>query len=187
MKLALATLGTALALGAPALAQTVVPVPPPIVLPAPPPGGGSANALLFDALLSIARAQAANPPAAQTAAFAYMKAIQQARVGDLNGARASARDAIVQSSPLAPVAIPTIAPYSAPIIAQRPLFGGSAAAIDAAAFLALTRGQLAACRERVAPAARLRYARAQADFAAQKYEATRVDARAAIDLCAQAR
>lgn len=190
MKRVLLTLLAVLLLATPVVAQTVVPVPPPIVLPAPPPGSGEAHSLLFNAMLSIARAQAANPQAAQNAAFAYTKAIQQYQIGDRAGARASAREAIAQSNatPQAPFAIPTIAPYAAPSASlPSPLFGLNGPQIDASAFLALTRGQLASCNAAVAPQAQKDYARAQDDYAAQKYEAVRLDARAAIDLCARAK
>lgn len=188
--------------GRPAPAQVVPPPvhPPaavsvPIVLPhAPPPLGGTSSAL-FAAQLAIARAQAIDPQAAQTASFAYAKAVQQYRSGNFAGANISALQALSAASQAqvqpAPAGVP--APALVPAMPQLPglaggLYGADAAAIDADSFLALARGTLDDCaarHDRRLAGAQAHYARAERDFALRNWQATRVDAKAAIDACAK--
>ncbi|MFN2459307.1 MAG: hypothetical protein ABR591_01245 [Candidatus Velthaea sp.] len=180
-----AVLGAA-ALAAPATAEVVAP----LNLPKPPPVTNQTTSLIFDAMLAISRAQQQNPQAAQAASFAYTKAIERLRAGDLTAANSNALDAwsrALRYSVPAPLPVP-----SAPLVAPREpsigLYGADAPAIDADAFLALTRGQLAQCAARKAPQlpqAHAHYAQALKDFAARNYQGTRLEARAAIDLCAQ--
>ena len=62
--------------------------------------------------------------------------------------------------------------------------------VDADSFLALARGMLDDCaarHDRRLAAAQAHYAAAERDFAAQNWEATRLDAKAAIDACAKPR
>jgi hypothetical protein len=169
----------------------------PIVLPhAPLPLSGTSSTL-FAAQLAIARAQAIDPHAAQTAAFAYTTAVQQFRSGNFAAARISALQALstasqaqVRLSQPAPPPLPAIAPATAP---QKPglgggLYGADAPAIDADSFLALARGTLDSCAARHdhrLAAAQAEFARAEQDFAQRNWQATRVDAKAAIDACAK--
>jgi hypothetical protein len=176
----------------------VVPAAPlvPIVLPQAPPLGTPAGNTLYAALMAIARAQAVDPLAAQTASFQYTKAIQQYRSGDFAGANRTAVQALstaggAQVRPVEPAAGPVPALTAQP--AQRPgleggLYGADAAVIDADSFLALARGTIDDCaarHDRRVGAARNAYARAAADFAQHNWQATRMDAKAAIDACAK--
>jgi hypothetical protein len=168
----------------------------PIVLPPPPPVTNAATSTLSSALLAIAQAQSVNPSAAQTASFQYIAALQQYRSGNVAAARISALAALSTASQAqvrveAPAPLPTPALVSAP--AQLPgteggLYGADAPAIDAGSFLALARGIISDCATRHdhrLAAARAAFTRAQNDFAARNFEATRLDAKAAIDACAQ--
>jgi len=209
MKLAVGAVALAAGLAAsaltgsrPAAAQTapvVVHARPtvPMVLPQAPPPLGGTSSTLFAAQLAIARAQAIDPHAAQTAAFAYTKAVQQYRSGNFAGANVSALQALSTASqaqvrPSDPAPLPTPALFPTPG-AQLPgsgggLYGGDAPAIDADSFLALARGTLDACaarHDRRLAAAQADYARAEQDFALRNWQATRVDAKAAIDACAK--
>jgi len=177
----------------PALAQTSHPPPavvPPLLLPKPPPVTNQTSSLMFDAMLAISRAQLTNPAAAQTASFSYTKALEQYRRGDFSGANVSALSALSTAGMYA-VPSPLPVPESVtlmPSISSQALYGANAAAIDADAFLALTRGQLMDCAARKSPhlaQAQARYKSALKDFATGNYEATRLDSKAAIDLCAQ--
>jgi hypothetical protein len=169
----------------------------PIVLPKAPPPLTSTGSTLFAAALAIARAQQISPQAAQTASFSYVKAVQQYRSGNFAGADASALRALSTASQAqVPVAVPAPLPNPAlaPATPQKPgLAGGSygadAAAIDADSFLALARGTLDDCaarHDRRLAGAQTRYARAEQDFAQRNWQATRADAKAAIDACAKA-
>lgn len=186
MKRFLSAVIAAAAVAAPAAAQTV---PPPNV-PKPPPVTNQTTSLIFDAMLAISRAQQQNPQAAQTASFAYAKALERLRAGDISAADANALDAWSQALRTAvPAPLPVPSP---PLLAPREpsigLYGADAPAIDADAFLALTRGQLARCAARKAPQlpqAQAHYAAALKDFAARNYQGTRLESRAAIDACAQ--
>ncbi len=186
------------ACGTPAMAQVrSVTAPVPIVLPRPPAAvNGTATALL-DAMLAIGRAQQNNPQAAQTAAFQYVQAVQQYRIGNIAGANASALQAL---SIAGAAAVPRVAP-AAPATpnageaaAQLPgtaggLYGGDAPAIDADSFLALARGLLGDCaarHDRRLAGAQRHLAQAQQDYTARDWQATRRDAKAAIDACAAA-
>jgi hypothetical protein len=175
----------------------VVPAAPvPIGLP-PPPVASALNDTFLSALLAIGQAQQIDVQAAQAASFQYVQAVQQYRSGNAAEARRSALQALAtaraaQIRPLTP-AVPT------PVIAAAPpqqpgtaggLYGGDAPAIDADSFLALARGMIADCGTRDAHRsadAKAHLARAEADFAARNWAATRRDAKAAIDTCAKPR
>lgn len=191
MRGALLALAASALLAAPALAQDG----PPLPLPIPPAQTNSTGFLLFDTMLAIARRQQAQPAAAQAATFAYTKALERYRSGDLAGADRAAIEALAalarapQGAP-APVAS---APFVAPAPPRASLSGGSygadAPTIDAEAFLALTRGALRDCAERRSPnlpAAQAAYAQAERALAARNPQAVRIGAKAAIDLCARA-
>jgi hypothetical protein len=170
--------------------------PVPVVLPHAPPPFTSVGSNLYAARLAIARAQQLNPQAAQTASFQYVKAVQQYRSGNLAGADITARQALstaaqAQAPVSSPASVPTPALAAAP--PQQPglaggLYGADAAAIDADSFLALARGTLDACaarHDRRLAGAQADYARAEQDFALRNWQATRADAKAAIDACAK--
>ncbi len=76
----------------PAAAQTRPVVPPPL-LPAPPLATSPLGRGLSGAYGAIVRAGTANPAAAQQANFAYVQALQHARMGDVSGALAAAHTA----------------------------------------------------------------------------------------------
>jgi hypothetical protein len=170
--------------------------PVPILLPQAPPITSSTGSTLYSAMLAIARAQQINPQAAQTASFQYVQAVQQFRSGNTAAANISALQALstaaqaqVQSSPPAPLPTPPLvpAPAQVPGLAGG-LYGGDAPVIDADSFLALARGTIDDCaarRDRRLAAAQQHYAQAQQDFARGNWQATRVDAKAAIDACAK--
>src|SRR6185312_11070904 len=154
--LALLALLTPLA-AAPAIAQTSglppSPIVAPLIIPKPPPVTNQTSSLMFNAMLAISRAQLTNPAAAQTASFAYTKALEQYRRGDLNGANASALDALSTAGMYA-VPVPQVVPVPQlvfPSVSHQALYGANAPAIDADAFLALTRGQLMECAARKSP------------------------------------
>ncbi|MGD0475236.1 MAG: hypothetical protein ABSB70_18765 [Candidatus Velthaea sp.] len=172
--------------------------PVPIVLPQAPPPLGATGSTLFAARLAIARAAQIDPQAAQTASFVYVKAVQQYRSGNIAGANASALQALStasQAQVLPAVPAPVPAASLAPAATQQPgvaggLYGADAAAIDADSFLALARGTLDDCaarRDHRLAAAQSHYAQAEHDFALRNWQATRVDAKAAIDACAKPR
>lgn len=166
------------------------PIVAPLILPKSVPVTNQTSSLMFNAMLAISRAQLTNPAAAQTAAFAYTKALEQYRRGDLSGASASALNASSTAGMYA-VPAPQIVPQPQlilPSVSRQALYGANAPAIDADAFLALTRGQLMDCAARKSPQlakAEDKYTLAVRDFAAANYEAVRRDSKAAIDLCAQ--
>jgi hypothetical protein len=187
-------------LGAPAFGQ-VRPAPPPapvpIVLPAPPPSTNLTGSALWSARLAIARAQLIDPQAAQTAAFQYVQAVQQFRSGDATAAHISALAALATAGGAQVLSIGAAAQAVQPLVsapAQLPglaggLYGADAAAIDADSFLALGRGTIDDCKarhDRRLAAAQAHLARAEQDFAARNWSATRSDAKAAIDACAVA-
>jgi hypothetical protein len=181
---------------APAPAHAAV-VSAPIVLPHAPPPVNTTGSTLFAAALAIARAQQISPQAAQTASFSYVKAVQQYRSGNFSAANASALQALstasqAQVQTVAPAPLPN--PALVPATPQKPglaggLYGADAAVIDADSFLALARGTLDDCaarHNRRLAGAQADYKRAEQDFALRNWQATRVDAKAAIDACAKA-
>jgi len=179
-----------------ASAQTANPpmVYPPLVAPlllaATPPNANSS--LLLATLLAISRAQQTNPQAALNASFAYAKSLERYRVGDINAANASALDALATANANAQSVVqPLPAPaYAPPALSRTELYGASAPAIDAEAFLALTRNQLTECAARKSPElhqAQAHYRQAEAANAAHAWQAVRRDSKAAIDACAAAR
>jgi hypothetical protein len=154
-------------------AAVVLRAPVPIVLPQPPPVVNPASGTLYDALLAIERARAVNPQAAQNAAFAYVGAVQQYRSGNFAAARISALQAL---SIAGTAQVPVVTGPALP-----------APAIDADSFLALARGTLDDCAARHdhrLSGARAKLAQAEHDFASRDWQATRRDAKAAIDACA---
>jgi len=189
--------------GAPSTAGTVAPRATsfagattivPIALPTPPPSTSALGSTFASALLAISEAEQIDPQAAQNASFAYVQAAQQYRAGNFTAARVTLLSAFATASAaqvrvLAPTPLPTPALVSTP--PQLPgtaggLYGGDAPAIDAASFIALARGTIDDCtarHDRRLSTAQSHFAAAQADFAARNWEATRADAKAAIDAC----
>ncbi len=165
-----------------ALAQ--VPPPPGTPLNMPPQPGSSQTAnLLFDAMMATAHAAATNPAAAQAASMAYQHALQSYNTGDLTGANEQAISALNAANAAQPTQIPvlrsTIPQTSAVQTAPFPLAAGSAA----------QRGAVAACTAAKSPntaAAATNLAAAQNDAAGGRYMNVRVEARAAVNLCASA-
>ncbi len=187
--LALASaLALALALAADASAQVTGPLPNP-----PQPGVNQTSNLIFDAMLAVSRAATSNPQAAQTATFSYTQAVNSYNTGDMNRARTAAIQAIIdankqQSHPTA--ALKPFTPTTAYQTGPFPLPGGSIAQIDADAFVAQARGAVNACMQTHSPnsgAAQQRLAVAEREDKAGRYQDVRIDAKAAVDLCATAR
>lgn len=101
---------------APAAAQTLPrPALPPLA--APPLPTSPLGRSLSGAYGAIVRAGTANPSAAAAANFAYVQALQRARMGDVSGALAAAH--IAQATALAPAVSPQqllpATPYPAPL------------------------------------------------------------------------
>ena len=184
MKRLLLALALACATTAAAVAQ--------VVPPGPPPGQPTAN-LILDAMLATARAASVNPGAAQSASLNTSVAIQRYNAGDVNGARSAAIQALIEANRLPQTTIPvlqsTIPQTSYLQTKPFPIAGASVAALDANAFVAQARGALAACQSRNSAnttAASQRLAAAERDAKAGRYQDVRVEARAAVDLCAAA-
>jgi len=186
MKRLLLALVLAAATGGAALAQTVPAGTPPV------PGTPTAN-LVLDAMLATAKAASINPNAAQAAQLNTNAAIQRYNMGDINGARAAAIQALIEanrlpytSNPVLKSTIPTTSYYQTQPF---PIAGGSVAAIDANAFVAQARGAVAACtalKSPNTPAATQQLAAAERDAKAGRYQDVRAEARAVVDLCAAA-
>ncbi|HZX67645.1 MAG TPA: hypothetical protein VFE70_02120 [Candidatus Elarobacter sp.] len=178
----------ALATTTAAFAQATTPIGKP-----PPPGRPTAN-LVLDAMMATARAAATNPAAAQAASLNTSAAIERYNMGDLNGARAAAIQALIEANRAQPgTTIPilqsTIPQTSALQTQPFPLAGGSVGAIDAHAFVAQARGAVAACASRNSAntaAATQHLTSAQRDEQAGHYLDVITEARAAVDLCAAA-
>lgn len=176
------------ATSAAALAQTtIVPAGRP-----PAPGTPTAN-LVLDAMMAAARAAATNPGQAQSASLNSAAAIQRYNMGDLNGARAAAIQALIDANHTPATQIPilqsTIPQASALQTQPFPIAGGSVAALDANAFVAQARGAVAACTARNSPntsAATRQLDAAQRDEKAGRYVNVITEARSAVDLCASA-
>ena len=171
-----------------AFAQTVVPAGTP-----PNPGTSSTANLIFDAMLATARAAASNPQAAPAAQLNTNAAIQRYNAGDVNGARSAAIQALIEAYRAQPNPIPvlqsTIPQTSYVQTRPFPLLGGSIAAIDADAFVAQARGAVMNCQATGSPnagAAAASLGAAVRDAKAGQYQNVRIEARAAVDLCAQA-
>jgi hypothetical protein len=186
MKRLLLALILAASTSAAALAQTVPAGTPPA------PGTPTAN-LVLDAMLATARAASVNPGGAQAASVNTNAAIQRYTMGDLNGARAAAIQALIEANRLPytanPVLQSTIPQTSFLQTRPFPIAGGSVAAVDANAFVAQARGAVAACVTLNSPstaAATQRLSAAERDAQAGRYQDVRVEARAAVDLCAPA-
>jgi hypothetical protein len=177
-----------LLLGAATTAVATAQVPTGVRVPTPPGATNSTASLLFNAMMSVARAAATNPQAATTAALNYSVALQRYGAGDLNGAQSSAIRAMIEANTPQTTTIPTIAPLvpgEHPRIDTYP--ADSLAEIDADAFVARARGVVAACTTQHLPAARraaVLLADAQTDDAAGRWFNAKVDAASAIDLCA---
>jgi len=184
----LLTAALALATTTTAFAQATTPIGTP-----PPPGRPTAN-LVLDAMMATARAAATNPAAAQAASLNTSAAFERYNMGDLNGARAAAIQALIEASRVQPgTTIPilrsTIPQTSALQTQPFPLAGGSVGAIDAHAFIAQARGAVAACASRNSAntaAATQHLTNAQRDEQSGKYLDVTTEARAAVDLCAAA-
>jgi hypothetical protein len=179
----------ALATTTAAFAQATTPIGKP-----PPPGRPTAN-LVLDAMMATARAAATNPSAAQAASLNTSAAIERYNMGDLNGARAAAIQALIEANrvqpgtTMIPVLRSTIPQTSALQTQPFPLAGGTVGAIDAHAFVAQARGAVAACASRNSAntaAATQHLTNAQRDEQSGKYLDVTTEARAAVDLCAAA-
>ena len=186
MKRLVIALVLTLATGAGASAQTVPPGTPPA------PGTPTAN-LVLDAMLASARAASVNPSAAASASLNSSAAIQRYNMGDMNGARAAAIQALIEANRLPQTSIPVLRstiPQTSALQTQPFLIpGGSVAAIDANAFVAQARGADAACAQRNSPNAATATQHLNAAIGAEKagrYQNVGVEARAAVDLCAAA-
>jgi hypothetical protein len=180
------TLALVFATGAGAFAQTVPPGTPPA------PGRPTAN-LVLDAMMASARAASVNPTAAQSASLNASAAIQRYNMGDFNGARSAAIQALIEANRLPQTPIPVLQstiPQTSALHTQPFLIpGGGVAAIDANAFVAQARGAVAACAQRNSPnatAATQHLNAAIGDEKAGRYQGVGVEARAAVDLCAAA-
>ncbi len=184
-----ATLVLALAgaLGAGAAAQVTGPLPKP-----PPPGNQTSN-LIFDAMMATARAAATNPQAAQSATFSYTQAVNSYNAGEISRARTAAIQALIDANKQPPSQITTVRPYAPTSALQTnpfPLAGGTVAQVDADAFVAQARGAVGACAQARSANTRIaqqRLAAAEREDKAGRYQDVRVDAKAAVDLCAAAR
>jgi hypothetical protein len=178
----------AVLLGAATTTVATAQVPTGVRVPTPPVGTSSTATLLFNAMMSVARAAATNPQAATAAALNYSVALQRYGAGDLNGAQASAIRAMVEANTPQTTTIPTIAPLvpgEHPRIDTYP--ADSLAEIDADASVARARGVVAACAAQRLPGARRAatlLADAQTEDAAGRWLNAKVDAASAIDLCA---
>ncbi len=175
-----------------ALAQTV-PLGTPLTM-VPQPGTSQTANLIFDAMMAVARSASTNPPASQAASLSYQHALQSYNTGDIANANAQAIAALNAANASQAVPTPvlrsTIPQTSAMQTSPFPLPGGSVAQIDADAFVAQARGAVAACRAAKSPntaAAATNLAAAQTDDQAGRYMNVRVEARAAVNLCASAR
>jgi hypothetical protein len=174
------------ATSAAAFGQTVPPGPPPA------PGTPTAN-LVLDAMLAAARAASINPAQAQSASLNANAAIQRYNMGDVNGARAAAIQALIEANRLPhttiPVLVSTIPQTSALQTQPFPLAGGSIAALDANAFIAQARGAVAACMQQRSPNTTAATQHLNNALGAEKtgqYQNVRTEAKAAVDLCAAA-
>jgi hypothetical protein len=182
----LLTLALTAATSTAAFAQAV-----PIGTP-PAPGRPTAN-LVLDAMLAAARAASINPTASQTATLQANAAIQRYNMGDVNGARSAAIQALIEANRMPqtniPVLVSTIPQTSALQTQPFPLAGGSIAALDANAFIAQARGAVAACTQQHSAnttAATQHLNAALGDEKSGKYQNVRTEAKAAVDLCAAA-
>jgi hypothetical protein len=174
------------ATSAAACAQAVPPGPPPA------PGTPTAN-LVLDAMLAAARAASINPTQAQSASLNANAAIQRYNMGDVNGARAAAIQALIDANRLPhtniPVLVSTIPQTSALQTQPFPLAGGTIAALDANAFIAQARGAVAACMQQRSPNTTAATQHLNDALGAEKtgqYQNVRTEAKAAVDLCAAA-
>jgi hypothetical protein len=187
MKRLLLALVLVIATTAAASAQSTVPIGTP-----PAPGTPTTN-LILDAMLATARAASINPSAARAASLHTSAALQRYNMGDINGARSAAIQALIEANRIPPASITvlqsTIPQTSALRVPPALIPGGSVAALDAEAFVAQARGAVAACRAHSSSnsaAAAQRLAAAERDAQAGRYQNVRVEARDAVDLCAAA-
>ena len=96
MRRLLLALVLAVATTAAASAQSTVPIGTP-----PAPGTPTTN-LILDAMLATARAASINPSAAQAASLHTSAALQRYNMGDINGARSAAIQALIEANRLPP-------------------------------------------------------------------------------------
>jgi hypothetical protein len=172
-----------------ALAQTVPPGTP--LNMAPQPGSSQTANLLFEAMMAVAHSAATNPAASQAASMSYQQALQSFNTGNVQGANQQAISALNQANAAQPTQIPvlksTIPQTSMVQTSPFPIAAGTAAQVDADAFVAQARGAVQACTAAKSPntgAAASNLAAAQSDAAAGRYMNVRVEARAAVNLCA---
>jgi hypothetical protein len=187
MKPIAATLLLALAATAGASAQAVVTGP----LPNPPQPTNQTATLIFNAMMAVARAAQTNPQNAQAAALSYQQAVQRYRMGDVQGARAAALQAMFSATRFEPQPLAVLTPlpaasYGANVARPFPI-AGSVGQIDADAFVAQARGAVANCVAAHAPntaQAQEQLAAGERAAKAANFIAARAAAKAAVDLCA---
>jgi hypothetical protein len=189
MKAIILALVLILATSTGARAQTV-PLGTPLNM-APQPGSSQTANLLFEAMMAVAHAAATNPAASQAASMAYQHALQSFNTGDVNNANSQAISALNAANASQPTQIPvlrsTIPQTSLVQTAPFPIAGGNVAQVDADAFVAQARFAVNKCTAAKSPntgAAETNLAAAQNDAAAGRYMNVRVEARAAVNLCA---
>jgi hypothetical protein len=158
----------------------------------PAPGRPTAN-LVLDEMLAAARAASVNPSAASSAQLQSNAAIQRYNMGDMNGARSAAIQALIEANRLPQASIPvlqsTIPQTSALQTNPFPIAGASVAMLDANAFVAQARGAVAACTMQHSPnttAASQHLNTAVNDQKAGRYQDVRTEAQTAVNLCASA-
>jgi hypothetical protein len=190
MKALILALTLILATSTSALAQVAPPPGTPLNM-APQPGSSQTANLLFEAMMAVAHSAATNPAASQAASMAYQQALQSFNTGNVTGANEQAISALNAANASQPTQIPvlrsTIPQTSMVQTSPFPIAAGTAAQVDADAFVAQARGAVAACTAAKSPntaAAATNLAAAQNDAAAGRYMNVRVEARTAVNLCA---
>jgi hypothetical protein len=157
----------------------------PLPLPAPPPPGTPVASALRDAMLAIERAAAANPTAAQNAAFSYNAAIEQYRAHEYDRARASALTAIIQSgAPRVPYAPRAHAPITVPLPGPRYYVIPDelpATAANAQRYVDLAHRAMTNCV--AAATAATEYRGALSALSAKRYRVAMADSRNIVDDC----
>jgi hypothetical protein len=155
-------------------------------LPAPPPPGTPVSSELRNAIISIQRAAATNPAAAERAAFSYRAAIQQLNAHEFARARASALSAIslsgVPAEPFSPMAHAPIAGPTFPgpryyIIPEE----APATADNAQRYVVLAHRAMASCA--ALKTADTEYRGALSALSAKQYRVAMADSRNIVDDC----
>jgi hypothetical protein len=158
-------------------------------LPAPPSGTDAASTAIFDALLSIERAQGSNPNAVGPATLSYNAAIQQYATGNLTGAQYSALTAISQTGGV-PLPAPSLNPPAIPepAFVQMPQVLNTNQA-DAEAYMGLARRAITLCGAPGAPppaAVQQQFAATVNALVAKNTAATAAASTSVVNQCAAA-